>query len=149
MNTIRKVALAVNLNDPIPEILKIIKNLDFLNHCEIHLVHSFLTLHYSMGFGETALVYPVEADRKVLEESVLATLTGIEKKIFPPSFKGKVIARCLFSDDPKRKFCSYVQEEGIDLVIAAARNKRGFFESSFTQYVSKHTSAHMLVLKDR
>lgn len=149
MKFARKVAVAVNLNQPLPEVFKTLKDLEFLNHCEIHLVHSFLTINYLVGMGDTALVYPLESDRKLIQESVMATLNSYAQKIFPADFKGKVITHCLFSDDPKGSFCDYIKMEHIDLVITAAREKKGLFESSFTHYVQKHTSANLIVLKQK
>lgn len=149
MRFARKVAVAVNLNHEIPDVFKTLKDLEFLNQCEIHLVHSFFTINYLVGLGEAALAYPLEADRIKIQESVMATLDNHARKIFPSDFKGKVITHCLFSDDPKRKFCDYVKAEHIDLVIVAAREKKGFFDSSFTYYVQKHTPANMIVLKQK
>lgn len=147
MKFARRVAVAVNLNQPLPEVFKTLKNLEFLGNCEIHVIYSYLTISYLVGLGETALVYPLEADRKKVEESVNATLQDYSQKIFPAPFGGKIITRCLFSDDPKRAFCDYIKEENVDLVIVATREKKGLFESSFTQFVNKHTNANMIVLK--
>lgn len=149
MKFARRVAVAFNLNQPFPEVYGTLKNLQFLDECEIHLIHSYLTLSYLIGMGETALVYPLSGDREKIEQAVQATLMSYSRKIFPEGFKGKVIVRCLFSDDPKRTFCDYVKEENIDMVIVATREKKGLFESSFTQFVNKHTTANMMVLKHR
>lgn len=142
-----KIAIAINLNDPMEDILQNLKSMDFINQSEIHFVNINLTTSYAIGLGESSVVYPLEADQKVIQDSTVTALRNLAEKLLPPGFQGKIIADCLFSDDPKRKFCSYVDENKIDTIILAARKKRGFFESSFTQFVSKHTDANLIILK--
>jgi nucleotide-binding universal stress UspA family protein len=147
MKFARKVAVAINLNHPLPQVLTTLKNLDYLEQCEVHLVHAFLTTTYAVAMGEAALIYPIEDDRKKIEEKVLSELEAISKTILPTAFKGKIIVHCLFSDNPKRRFCQFVDEEHIDLVVVAQREKKGLFESSFSHFINKHTHANMIILK--
>ena len=149
MSFARKVCIAVNLNDPLPEVLHNIKNLDFISHCEVHLVHVYLTSTYALGMGETAIVYPLETDQKKIGEASVNALREMAPSILPKNFDGGIVPQCLFSEDPKRMFCDYVNENHIDMVITAARAKRGIFESSFTNFVAKHTTANMVILKHK
>lgn len=149
MKFAQKVAVAVNLSEDFKDEFASLKHLNFLNECEIHFVHAFLTTTYSFGLGETALIYPIQDDRKKLEESIVSTLKKMSGKIFDADFRGKIFCHCLFSDNPKAAFTEFVQDKHIDLVVIAAREKRGLFESSFSQYVQRHSKANMVILKHK
>ncbi len=149
MSFAKKVVVAVNLNDPMKDILSGLKDLDFLNKSEVHFVNVYLTTTYAIGLGESSIVYPILSDQQKIQESTVAALKKMAPGLLSSKFEGKIVTDCLFSDDPKRKFCHYVEEKHIDTVIVAAREKRGFFESSFTSFVNKHTRANMIVLKHK
>jgi hypothetical protein len=149
MSFAKRVAVAINLNEPMKDILSGLRELEFLNKSEVHFVNVYLTTTYAVGLGEGSIVYPILSDQKKIQESTVAALQNMVPGLLSPKFEGKIVPDCLFADDPKRKFCHYVEEKNIDTVIVAAREKRGFFESSFTQYVSKHTRANMIVLKHK
>ena len=149
MSFAKKIAVAVNLNEPLSEILESMKSLDFINKSEVHFLNIYLTTTYAIGLGESAIIYPLETDQKKIREQTLERLDELGRSFLPKEFSGKIVSECLFSDDPKRKFCEYISEKGIDTVIVAAREKRGIFESSFTQFISKHTKANMLILKHK
>jgi len=143
----KKVVLAVGLNPGMFAMLKEVKGMEFLKHSEIHLVSIFKTIDYAYGLGEFSLVFPIVDDRKAIEESIKAALVKLWQDIAPAGFDGKVVPVCLFDEDPKEKFCQYVGESRADTVVVATRKKRGLFESSFAQYVSKHTDADIIILK--
>jgi hypothetical protein len=147
MPFLQKVAIAVNLNDPNLEVFESLKNLEFFQRCEGDFVNINLTTTYAIGFGEASIVYPLMTEHKEIHDSTIVGLKRVASQILPRNFQGKLITECLFSDDPKRRFCHYVEENGVDTVIIAAREKKGLFESSFTQYVTKHTKANLIVLK--
>lgn len=149
MKFANKVAVGVNLAVDAKDEFVSLKELSFLNDCEIHFVHAFQTTTYSFGLGDSALIYPMQDDRKKLEESVVASLKNISSKLFDKDFLGKIHCHCLFSDNPKGAFSEFVQNKHIDLVVVSAREKRGLFESSFSQYVQRHTRANVLVLKQK
>lgn len=147
MEFIKKVVVAVGMDEDMEERLKPVTGMDFLNNCEVHFITVFNTLNYGFAMGDFPLVYPVEADKKVIEVTINEMLKATSKKILPAGFKGKVIHECLFDQNPKALFSTYVEDVGADLVIIAAREKKGFFESSFAQYVGKHTKANLFILK--
>lgn len=149
MKYFRKVAVAVDLTQDFPQVFQSIKELENLKHAEIHFVNVFQTTYFPMGLGETSLVYPLETDRKLIEESVMATLEKKSSELLPKDFTGKVILKCLFSDDPKFEFSKYVATEKIDLVVVATRQKHGIFQSSFTNYLANHSAANILMLKHK
>lgn len=143
----RKVAISVNLNEPHPEILNAVRSLEFLNLSEVYLMTVQLTTTYAIGLGESSIIYPLESEQRKIKEQSIAKLKEIGRLILPSGFKGKFGVECIFSDDPKRKFCEFVEDNHIDTVILAAREKRGIFESSFTNFVAKHSKANIIILK--
>lgn len=145
----KKIAIAVNLNEDVPKVFETLRESDLLKASEVHFVYSFLTTSYYMGFSGQSFVYPIEEDRKIIEESCLSKLQEASRKIIPEKADSKIVLKCLFADDTKRKFGEYIQAENIDLVIVAAREKRGLFESSFTRFIENHTHANVLVLKQK
>lgn len=149
MKFVHKVAIAVNLSVDTKEEFISLKEMSSLNDCEIHFVNVFRTTTYSFGLADSALIYPVVDDRKKLEESVLSTLRKISGKVFNEDFHGKIYYHSLFSDNPKVAFSEFVENKHIDLVVVSARQKRGLFDSSFSQYIQKHTKANMLILKQK
>jgi hypothetical protein len=147
MPFLKKIGIAINMNHPNLEVFEALGDVDIFQGSEIHLINVNLTTTYAIGLGEASIVYPLITEQKQIQDSTIGELKRLALKILPTKYQGKMEAVCLFSDDPKRKFCHYVEENGLDTVIVAAREKKGFFESSFTQYVTKHTKAHVIVLK--
>jgi hypothetical protein len=147
MKIARKVAVALDLSEPLPEVYKSLKYFEFLKNTDLHFVFSYMTTSYAVGIGDTSIIYPMEDDRAKIQESAVAMMKDLATNLLPKDFFSRVSAHCLFSDDPKRKFCSFLEDQNIDMVIVAARAKKGIFDSSFTNYVSKHSLCNMLVLK--
>lgn len=147
MSFAKKVVVGINLGEPLTELFVALKELEFLNESEIHFLSINQTTTYAIGLGESAIIYPLEDDQKKITESTLEELKELTRKLLPASFKGKIVIESLFGDDPKTRFCEYVEEHNIDTIIVAARETRGFFEGSFTQYVTKHSRANVIILK--
>jgi nucleotide-binding universal stress UspA family protein len=144
-----KTVVAINLNQNLEAILAPLRSLEFLKRSEIHFVHVFQSTTYAVGFTEYPLIYPLNEDRQVIEKSINSLLIKLAENLFGKDFEGKVVTRCLFSDNPKKKFCEYVDEEKADLVVIASREKRGLFESSFATYVSRHSQANQIIIKHK
>lgn len=148
MSLTRKAILAIDMSkNDAPLSMKSVRQMGFLNHAEVHLVFAFQTTSLNLGFGDSTYIYPVVADRSAIQQSAEAALLELARECFGPDFQGKLIARCLFGDEPKRLLCDYASATRADLVVMWAREKRGFFESSFSNYVTKHTGANVLVIK--
>lgn len=144
-----KIIVAVDFNNEIPHLLEDLKQLNIPNECELHFVHMANKITYSFVFSTTPLVYPIDEDRKTIEEDILINLKKLSRAVLPESFKGKVEHHCFFSENPKIDFAEYVNTQKADLVVVATRERKGFFESSFAQYVDRHTRANMLLIKHR
>lgn len=149
MKFAKKVFIAVELSHQQTELLKPLKGMEFLSECEVHFVHVFPTMSYPVAFGEATLVYPVESDRAVIEQSALATLVKMSHDVLPARFQGKVLQKVLFHDDPRKKFSDYAKEMKADTIIITTKRKHGFFESSFADYVNKHSDCNMIYLKHK
>ncbi len=149
MTYAKRVVIAVDFTEDILKRLKSLRKLDFLNHSEIHFVHIFPTMTYPFGLGEFPLILPMEADREKFSQAGLALLANMIEVAMSATFVGKAVTKILFSDDEKGTFTSYTREMKADLAIIFSREKHGIFDSSFGQYVSKHTACDVLFMKPR
>lgn len=140
-----KVIIAADVFHHTKDIVPLLRSMSFIQNSEIQLVHIFHTMTYVVDVNEYPLAFPVVDDRKQIEKFVLNSLNRLKEDIFPKT--SKVATLSLFSDDPKRYFCDYIERERPDLVILAARKKRGVFEGSFSQFITKHTESNILILK--
>lgn len=148
MKFAEKVVLAVSLRDDLVNLLAPLRDLEFLSKSELHFVHIFPTVSMPTMYSEHSLTFPVTDHRKEIEAKVLAELEIKTKEFLPARFEGKIVYRCLFDQSPKERFCQYVDELRANLVIVPTRKRRGFFESSFAQFVSRHADANMIFLKN-
>ena len=150
MSLARRTVLSINLNeDGVAEQLKSTKTMSFLKESEIHLVYIFQSTSMSFGLGEIPAVYPTKSHEEAIRQSTNLLLQDLVKNNMGQEFQGKVHTHCLFSENPKLQLCEFVKERNIDLVVMWARRKRGFFDSSFSHYVSKHTDANVMVIKHK
>lgn len=144
----KKMVIAVDLGSPAIESLKALRHLELLKHGEVHLVYVFQTSvqTFGLGFGEVGLFYPGDKELAKIEQSVLATLAKKTEEWLPIGTTAKVYQHCLFSDSPKEEFCRFAEGIHADTLIVMTRERHGIFESSFAQYVSRHSKAHTLIL---
>ena len=143
----KKVVVAVDMNETSFEHMKMLRHLDFLKQSEVHFVHVSQSNSYGYGFGEVSLVYPTAADQELLEQVVQTKLNKWSQEVMPMGSQGNVTTRCLFDEKPKEKLCLYATEVNADMIVILARDKHGFFDSSFSQYVTRHSKCHVLILK--
>ncbi len=140
----KKVVIAVDLQETTAAQLKLLKKMDFLKNAEVHFVHIYQTTNVIYGMGEFCQVYPIEPERKTLEQSILSTLVHLCQGVVDSH---KVLYRCLFDENPKEEFCLYAKEVKADSMIIFSRERHGLFESSFAQYASRHSPCHLFILK--
>jgi nucleotide-binding universal stress UspA family protein len=141
----KKIVVAVDLSHFGHTELKSLKQLHFLETAEIHFVYVFQTTN--MRFPASTLSYPLEEDRRLIEESTIATLAKLGSDYLPGERAAKLICKCLFAENAKEEFSEYVEEIHADTVVVMSRERRGFFESSFAQYLAKHSRSNVLILK--
>lgn len=142
-----KIAIAISLNPELNSNFKQLQPINWPKEAEIHLVNVFHTHNYMLGMEDIPLAYPIEADLEEIKKSTFNYLKRVAREAFDQIPEAQLHFDCLFSDDPKREFCDFVNSQKIDLTIILTRKKRGFFESSFGQYISRHSDPHVLLLK--
>jgi nucleotide-binding universal stress UspA family protein len=142
-----KIAIAISLNPELNSNYKELQTTNWLKEAEIHLVNVFHTHHYMLGMEDIPLAYPIETDLEEIKKSTLSYLKRVAREAFDQISETQLHFHCLFSDDPKQEFCDFVNSQKVDLSIILTRKKRGFFESSFGQYVSRHSDSNVLLLK--
>lgn len=143
----KKVIVAIDFTNEIQNLFTDMKQMEFLNNSEIHFVHVANIVSYSFVFSNTPLIYPIEEDRNLIEQSSLENLSKLSQGVLPNNFAGKVLHHCLFSENPKQCFVDFANKEKADLLIIATRQRRGLFESSFASYIEKNTTANILLIK--
>lgn len=127
---------------------ELLTQMAFLNQATVHFVHVFKTVIYPTGLGPI-MSYPSPDERAQIQESMFQYLKHTFTAVLPLAFEGQAHFVCLFGEDPKQAMIRYITEVQGDLIVVASRKERGVFESSFAQYVSKHTLANVLILKSR
>lgn len=143
-----KVIIAASLNPELNVKFKELQTTNWLKGAEIHLVNVFHTHNYILGTEDIPLVYPIETDLEEIKKSTINYLKRLARESFHEIPEKQIHFECLFSDDPKQAFCDYVNEVKADLTVILTRKKRGFFESSFGQYVSRHSNSNVLLLRE-
>lgn len=148
MKFAKNVIVAVGMTDDVFKLLAPLRDMSFLSHTEVHFVHIYKTVNYTSYLGDFPSPFPAEEERASVRESIETLLRKLSTEVLPISFEGKVHHQCLFGEGPKYKLCDYIQEVNADLVIIPTRKKHDLFESSFAQFLSKHSSSSVLILKD-
>ncbi|MGE3610254.1 MAG: universal stress protein [Bacteriovoracaceae bacterium] len=147
MNQINKIFIAVDLNEEKIHPFYPLRQMGILENNEIHLVYIFRTISLNFDVNEYPVAYPLIEDKQEIEKKALVYLRKIADELSPNN--SKMFLHCLFSERPKKAFCEFVEKEKPHLIILAAREKKGTFEGSFSQYVTKHTHSHVLILKPK
>lgn len=145
----RKIFIPIEISRESANQLAELKDLSLLNNAEVHFIHLFQTMTYAFGIMEAPLSLPKENERDGIEKGGVELMRAIGENVLPAGFQGRVEYELRFSDDPKRCFVRLVNNEKPDLLIIPCREKHGLFESSFAQFVNKHTSVNLLLLKHR
>lgn len=143
-----KIAIAISLNPELNAKYRELQSTPWIKDAEIHLINVFHTHNYLLGTEDIPLAYPIETNLEEIKKSTINYLKRVGRESFNQVPEDRIHFECLFSDDPKQTFCDYVNDIKADLSIILTRKKRGFFESSFGQYVSRHSNSHVLLLKE-
>ena len=141
----KKVAIAINTALS-PDVFEAVRSMEWLQEVEIHLVHVFELYNYGDGLTFN-VTFPFHDDRTQLAEAVVSKMKSLSSRFLPYSHKGLVYYDCLFDEKPKFKILKYLKENHFDLVIGAVREKKGIFESSFTNALTLHAPCSVLIVK--
>lgn len=147
MKFAKKVVIPVLMNDNLVIQLNFLKEMQFLNHSEVHFVHIYQTITQAALVGDKIFVYPPKAEREQIEKDITERLKMISFEVLPIGFKGLAKQSCLFSDYPRNHMAELIKESNTDLVIIPTRKKHGLFDSSYAQFLNKHTDANIFFIK--
>lgn len=139
------VLIAVDTNLP-EEIFSPLRKMEWMNESEIHIVHVFKLLNYGDGLSFN-VSFPYSFNEKELSEAVIHKMKTMAKGFLPYGHVGKVVYQCLFDTDIKSKMTDYINQNKINLIIVATRERKGIFESSFANYMIKNSAANILILR--
>lgn len=142
-----RVVLAVDLDPMALKTLSQIRELNLDKNAEIHLVHVFELALYQ--FELTPLLPPSDEDYVLIEKVVQDKLEKVKNDMGLQDHQ-KVILKCLISESARQEFMQYIDIIKPDLVVAASQEKtglKGFFEGSFTSFLSKFSRFNLLILR--
>lgn len=143
----KRVVIAVDIAKEARGRFDELKEIHFSSGSDVHLVYVFQEIGFNFAIDAYSMAYPLADDRLAIEKSVNEALKKIGQEVLPKDVK--VHTHCIFSENQKEKLCEVVEEIKADVVILAARKRHGIFESSFAQYMLKHSERNLLILKDR
>lgn len=121
-----------------------LKNLSWLHDAHLHFVHVFKEEYYPYMVPST--VYP-SRDQK---PTIKSTIEEIFDKLSTNLDFAKTSSLCLFHTNPKKGMVEYLDESKANLVICFTPEKHGitgYFHSSFTEFLVKHSPCDVLVLR--
>lgn len=142
-----KIIIAVDMNETSLKTLSQINNFDFRKDSEIHLIHIFELNFFSFDFLPT--LQPTPENYFLIEKAIEERLDKIKNQLGLGNHE-KVVLKCLISGNAKQDFLGYANKNGATLIIAASQEKKGlngFFESSFTNFLNKFSTASLIILR--
>lgn len=145
----KKVIIAVKFEENVFHSLQEFKKLGINELTEVQFVHVVPVTVYG-GLQVNVSSYPFPEDHAKIEDSVKHQLRQISLTICPGH--EKTLLRCLFGTNVKESFNDYVRLEHADLVVIPLRERVGLapiHESSFAQFMMRHATANILLLKNR
>lgn len=149
MKKLKIAVMGIQFTEDYLDVWKMIKEMDFLNHVEVHLVHVSGASDHAMNAALNLPLYPANETRVILEHAVTSQLESLAPHILPPTHTGRVVVKCLFGSHPKKVFSDYVSRVDASMVILAADRDRMFSMGSFIQYQCLHSKAAVLVLREK
>jgi hypothetical protein len=145
MKSFNRVVVGIKF-DEYDAVLKLLGKLEFLKSSEVYLVHVSTVHDYHMVPDLNLPFYPSPESKIIIEQAVLNRLNQFKNLILPPGFDGVLNTECLFSTNPKKRFCEYVTELKANLVILMAEKKHLPF-GSFIHYQFNHLHTPIFILK--
>lgn len=143
----KKVIIAVDLNEASLKTLSQIHNFNFPKDSEIHLVHVFELNFFS--FDLIPNLQPTPENYFLIEKAIEERLMKIKTQLGLENHE-KVVLKCLISGNARQELLEYAEKNGATLIFAASQEKeglKGFFESSFTDFLNKFSNASLIILR--
>ena len=141
----KKVVVCMPLNEELQKkIFAGISKLDWLNDSEVDFVHIFKQESFPYMMPPT--IYPDQTQKMEIQKTLVEIFQGLTKNL---TFKRKSY-HVAFDESPKDGILTYLKDHHADLVITFTKEKhgiKGYFASSFTEYLVKHSPCHVLALR--
>lgn len=144
-----KIVIAINLEPAELSTLGQLRTHSFPPESEIHLVHVF-EMHY-LNFDFVPTLQPKKEDLLAIQKWGEEKLTNYKEEL-GLDLHANCQVKCLISSNPKQEFLAYCDKLGADLIIAGTKERsgiKGVLDSSFTNFLHKFSSAHLLLLRPR
>lgn len=145
----KKIIIAIKFHESSFAALEEIKKLNISELTEVQFVHMVPVNVYG-GLQVTVSTYPPEEEHARIEETIKQELRQLSLALLPGH--EKTLIRCMFSTNVKESFNEYIQSEHADLVVIPLKERSGilkYHDSSFAQFMMRHASADVLLLKNR
>ncbi|WP_196801786.1 universal stress protein [Bacteriovorax sp. BSW11_IV] len=142
----KKVMIAVDFDKKALPLLSKISKLSLPTDTEIHLVH---VVEMSLAEHFVPSLRPSADEISQIEKNVQDELAKLQKDIGLGDFKN-VKLKCMISPNAKQDFLQYSEDKGVELIVAAAKEReglKGVFEGSFTSFLNKFSAANLLTLR--
>ena len=144
----KNIVLCSTLNPECIQTLKTLSGKIDLTNATIHIV-TMIKLHIPI-FNMAPYIYPEAIHNAYIETEALKLLKEIGDTLnIAPT---QIIYNCSFKYDVKESMKTYLEEINADLAVVAIREKsgiKGFFQSSFSDYLTKFSPCDVLVLKNK
>lgn len=121
-----------------------IRKLNWLDDCEIDFVHIFK--QESFPYMMPATIFPDQAQKLEIQKTLTEIFEGLTKDL---KFKAKKF-HVAFDESPKDGMVNYLKDNNAHLVITYTAEKqgiKGYFASSFTEFLIKHAPCSVLALR--
>lgn len=144
-----KIVMAVDFNTDSLKTLSQASSLNVDKNTEIHLVHVFEMVLYN--FELTPILPPSDEDYALIEKLMIEKLEKVKADLGFGEHKN-VVLKCLIAEGARQEFLQYADVVKPDLIIAASQEKSGlagFFEGSFTGFLTKFSRSNLLILRPR
>lgn len=120
-------------------------NLKYEDEDSVHLVHGFQIRTYTDLFYVSTM--PGLEQYDTIRDSVIGILNNIKDVIHAKNKNVNVIEECLFSAFVKKEMLEYAEDKNMNKIIIFTRDKHGFFDSSFAQYMLKNSKSDLEIIR--
>lgn len=141
----KKVIIAMPMDKELQaNIFEGMKAFPWLEETQMEFIHVFKQENYPYMLPPT--IYPTPEQKDEIRKTIEEILSGVSKNV-------KAVEKnshCLFHENPKEGLIEYLDKVQPDLCISFAKERhglKGYFHSSFTEYLIKHSPVPVLILR--
>lgn len=121
-----------------------LKKFPWLEETSMEFVHVFKQESYPYMLPPT--IYPTPEQTNEIRRTIEEILEGVTQEVKALS----KTSHCLFHESPKEGLVDYLEKKNPDLCIGFSKERhglKGYFHSSFTEYLIKHSHVPVLILR--